>query len=455
MPPSEINLLLDLIEKVCVITVVAYLVTRSKYFTQILEGTFTLKNQAILIIIFGAFSIYGSYSGIDIYGAIANVRDLGPMVGGLIGGPIVGLGAGLIGGLHRYSMGGFTCLPCSISTILAGLFAGIVFLLNHKKFIGIWGAVIFAVLIESMHMILALVLAQPFSQALKVVEQVTMPMILANAAGMFIFAFIITNLVKERKTRKERDEYRSKLERKKKELEIAHQIQESFLPHKIPSIENYDLAAISLPALEVGGDFYDFIPISSHQIGLTIGDVSGKGVPAALFMAFSRTLLRAKACRNPGVGRMIEGVNRFINEEPHSNMFVTLFYGVLDGEKNTLTYVNAGHNPPFLFNGKKNIFRKLITGGVVLGVIDEIELSEKVEHIEPGDLIVFYTDGVTEAEDEQKNQFREDRLEKIIKENYHLSSKKLIEKITQEVSKFAKGASQSDDITLIVLRRDN
>ncbi len=453
MENLSITLLTDLVEKVCVIFVMAYLLTRLRYFTEVLDGKLTIRNQLIMILIFGGISIYGSYSGVDIFGAIANVRDLGPMVAGLVGGPIVGLGAGLIGGLHRLTMGGFTCIPCSLSTILAGLFAGIIYLANKKRFIGIWGAVLFSILLETFHMILALILASPFAQALEVVEDLYIPMILANAVGMFIFAFMITNLIKERATKKERDKLSAQLERRKKELEIAQQIQESFLPHTIPLIENYDLSASSIPAQEVGGDFYDFIPISSEQTGLTIGDVSGKGIPAALFMAFSRTLLRAKACRNPGVGRMIESVNNFINEEPHSNMFVTLFYSVLDSSRNKLTFVNAGHNPPLLLRNENREIIRLSTGGVVLGAMKGLKMGEKTIDLYPRDLLVLYTDGVTEAINRQEDQFGEEQLIKLIKDNQDLSSEDLKNLIIDTVYDFASGTPQADDITLMVLRR--
>ena len=453
MDSLSITLFTDLVEKVCVIVVIAYLLTRLKYFTEVLDGKLTIRNQIILILIFGGISIYGSYSGVNLFGAIANVRDLGPMVAGLVGGPIVGLGAGLIGGLHRLTMGGFTCIPCSLSTILAGIFAGMIYLANKKRFIGIWGAVLFAIIMESFHMVLALILASPFAQALEVVEDLYIPMILANAVGMFIFSFMITNLIKERSTKRERDRLSAQLERRKKELEIAQQIQESFLPHTIPLIENYDLAASSIPAQEVGGDFYDFIPISSAQTGLTIGDVSGKGIPAALFMAFSRTLLRAKACRNPGVGRMIESVNNFINEEPHSNMFVTLFYSVLDSSQNKLTFVNAGHNPPLLLREKNGEIIRLSTGGVVLGAMKGLKMDEKTVDLYSGDLLILYTDGVTEAINQAEDQFGEARLIEIIKHNSDLPSEDLKNLIIDQVYDFASGTPQADDITLMVLRR--
>jgi sigma-B regulation protein RsbU (phosphoserine phosphatase) len=152
-----IELLLTLVEKICVIVVIAYLITRTKYFMEILDKKFTLKNRVILILIFGAVSIFGTYSGIEIFGAFANVQDLGPMIAGLIGGPVIGVGAGLIGGVHRYFLGGFTCVPCSLATVLAGLFGGIVYLLRKGKFIGVPGAVLFAALMETFHMILVLI----------------------------------------------------------------------------------------------------------------------------------------------------------------------------------------------------------------------------------------------------------------------------------------------------------
>lgn len=199
----NINIIIDLLVKTGIIIVIAYLVTRLKYFTEVLDGKLTFKNQLILILIFGTIAIYATYSGFRVSGAIANVRDLAPMIAGLVGGPIIGLGAGLIGGLHRLTMGGITAIPCAISTILAGLLAGIIYLANRKHFIGIWGAVIFAILMETLHMILILLLATPYSQALVVVTTIYLPMVVANAVGMFIWAFMITNILKKQKDKKE------------------------------------------------------------------------------------------------------------------------------------------------------------------------------------------------------------------------------------------------------------
>lgn len=195
-----IELLLDLVEKICVILVIAYLITRTKIFHEIMDNKFNVKNMAFIILVFGALSIFGTYSGITINGSMGNVRDLGPMIAGLVGGPVAGLGAGLIGGLYRYFfLGGITTFPCSLSTILAGLFAGIIYILNKRKFIGIIGAVLFAAFMESFHMILVLLLAKPYPEAFVIAQELSIPMIASNALGMLIFAYFITNLTKERK----------------------------------------------------------------------------------------------------------------------------------------------------------------------------------------------------------------------------------------------------------------
>ena len=449
-----IELLLVLVEKICVIVVIAYLITRTKYFREILDKRFTLKNRAIFILIFGAVSIFGTYSGIEIFGAIASVRDLGPMIAGLIGGPVIGLGAGLIGGIHRYFLGGFTCVPCSLATVLAGLFGGIIYILRRGKFIGVLGAVLFAALMESFHMILVLILAHPYSEAVKVVEEVSIPMIFANSLGMFFFAYIISNRIRELETAEERDKYFAELERKRYELKMAHDIQQSFLPDAIPGLPGFELAAQNIPAKEVGGDFYDFIPISEGKIGLTIADVSGKGVPAALFMALSRTIVRAKATRSSGVREVIRDANSLITADAKSGMFVTLFYAVLDLSERTLTYVSAGHNPPVIFKAKTRTLMRLDAKGIALGAIADIELEERKIILDGGDTVVFYTDGVTEAINKSMEQFVEERLITTIKVNHELSANDMIEKIKGEVLAFCGDEPQFDDITLMVLKAE-
>lgn len=199
---TQLNVLLQLM---CVIIVAAYLLTRSRIFPEILDGHATLLTQVILIVFFGALSVYGTISGIDFLGSVVNVRDLGPMLAGLLAGPWVGIGAGLIGAAYRFSMGGLTVYSCSVTAVFAGLFGGLIWLYCKKKFAGWKIAVLFAVLMEVFHMLLTLLIARPFDQALAVVDRVYIPMILANAIGMYVFCVMVENVRKERKLQEERD----------------------------------------------------------------------------------------------------------------------------------------------------------------------------------------------------------------------------------------------------------
>ena len=199
---TQLNVLLQLM---CVIIVAAYLLTRSRIFAEILDGRATTTDKIILVLLFGGLSIYGSVSGIDFMGSVVNVRDLGPMLAGLLAGPWVGIGAGMIGAAYRLSMGGLTVWSCSVTAIFAGLFGGLIWLACRRRFAGTTIAVTFAILMEVFHMALTLIMVRPFDAALAVVSRVYIPMILANAAGMFVFCYMVENLQKERKLQAERD----------------------------------------------------------------------------------------------------------------------------------------------------------------------------------------------------------------------------------------------------------
>jgi sigma-B regulation protein RsbU (phosphoserine phosphatase) len=335
------EILLDLIKTTCVVIAFAYVVTRAGFFIEILDKKFNWKNQLIIILLFGALSIFGTYGGIILpSGAIANIRDLGPMVAGLAAGPVVGLGAGLIGGIHRYFLGGFVCVPCALSTILAGILGGAIYRLRKGEFVLIWQAVLFAVVMELLHMGLVLLIARPYSEALITVKEIILPMTAANALGTAIFAFIIRNLIIERKTAAEKERYRQELARTEYEMETARKIQQSILPESPPQTEGFELASLNLPAKQVGGDFYDFIPLSQGKWGIVIADVSGKGVPAALFMALSRTMIRASTDSQHTAIKTIQKANNLILQDSKSSMFVTLFYAVLDQRRKAIRYVN-------------------------------------------------------------------------------------------------------------------
>ncbi|MDV2481495.1 SpoIIE family protein phosphatase [Methanoculleus sp. Wushi-C6] len=241
-------------------------------------------------------------------------------------------------------------------------------------------------------------------------------------------------------------------ERIAKELEIAKEIQQSILPESAPVLPGFDLAGFNLPAREVGGDFFDYIPAGEGCWGVEIADVSGKGVPAALFMALSRTLVRASASESSDPVRSILEANRYICMDSKTCMFVTLFYGILDTRKGTFTYVNAGHNPPLLFRAGSSEAELLQGKGIALGIFDDIELELVELRLNPGDTVVFYTDGVNEATNERDEEYGMERLKAFIPGLLDRQAREMIEAIVEDVTAFAGDRPQFDDITLVVLK---
>lgn len=241
-------------------------------------------------------------------------------------------------------------------------------------------------------------------------------------------------------------------ERLLKELEIAQRIQKSFLPESTPKIKGLDIAAINIPARMVSGDFYDFIPVQDNKWGLVIADVSGKGVPAALFMALSRTLLRASAAVILSPSEAVKHTNSLILHESRSELFVTLFYAVVDVNNLTFKYANAGHNPPILIRRESNDIVFLKAQGTPIGIYEDIQVHTDEFSLKKDDLLVLYTDGVVDAANANKEHFEIDRLSAIIRENRSLGAQEIMKKIEEEVSLFVGGYPQFDDITLMIIK---
>ncbi len=188
------GLILGLIGQACLVVVVVYLLSRTKLFDQIVNRKISIGLQILLAVIFGALAIYGTYAGIKTTGAIANIRNMAPIAAGFLAGPWVGLGAGLIGGIHRFfAIGGFTALPCALGTVIAGLASGLIFWAMKGK-IGIWKPTLFAFVMECLDMGLILLIAQPFSDALNLVNVIAAPMIIGDTIGIAIFAFVLASV---------------------------------------------------------------------------------------------------------------------------------------------------------------------------------------------------------------------------------------------------------------------
>ncbi|MDP2960475.1 MAG: SpoIIE family protein phosphatase [candidate division Zixibacteria bacterium] len=235
------------------------------------------------------------------------------------------------------------------------------------------------------------------------------------------------------------------------ELLIARKIQESFLPPKDPVLTGLDISGINIPSEQVGGDYYDFIPIIEDQIGIVIGDVSGKGIPAALIMASFRASLKAEIRNNYAIGTIFFKVNNLLYESIERENYVTAVYGVLDIKNRAFTFSNAGHNPPIL-RRKEGTIEYLTEGGVALGILQNHDYKEMVLGLNPGDLILFYTDGVTEAKNKAGEEFGTKRLEKILLENSNLKAREIQNKIFEEVKDFTENKPGQDDLTMIVIK---
>ena len=237
------------------------------------------------------------------------------------------------------------------------------------------------------------------------------------------------------------------------DLNISREIQQAILPKKFPPFPeepNFDIYASMVAANEVGGDFYDFFLIDKNRLGFVIGDVSGKGISAALFMAVSRTLIRATGLKGDSVSECMHYANNLLCNESVSSMFVTVFYGILNTQTGEVDYVNAGHNPPYLLsaNGIKKVE---MTDGLALGVMDDFSFESKKLHLKKGDQLLLYTDGVVEAIDLEENAYEEEKFENFLQKNLNHPVETIIKKSFADVNDFVNGAPQSDDITLLGL----
>jgi len=239
--------------------------------------------------------------------------------------------------------------------------------------------------------------------------------------------------------------------RLEEELSIARQIQTTFLPKGDPQVRGFDIAGMNIPSSEVGGDFFDFIKIVENQLGVAIADVSGKGIPAALIMAAFRASLKAEILNNYAIRTIFQKVNRLLFESVEREMYVTAVYGVLDTKNRVLTFSNAGHNPPILRRADGSI-EYLSDGGVALGVLELSTYEERPLSLFSGDILILYTDGVTEAFSPEGEEFGVDRLVEVINENYELSARDLLNEIYERVQDFTNDSAQLDDLTMVAIK---
>lgn len=268
--------------------------------------------------------------------------------------------------------------------------------------------------------------------------------LLENIANNLSIAIVNARLYAEHVERERR------LER---EILMARDVQRAMIPESSPNLKGFEIAARLEPALNLSGDFYDYVPISDSRLGIMIGDISGKGIRAAMGMAAARSILRSVSRRGGGPSRVLRDANMRLHRDLGSQLLLTLVYGVLDAESKTLQYCNAGHNAPLLVRASGK-WRALKTGGLLLGVFDKHQYKSETLHLEKGDVIFFYTDGLVEAHTPlpQRIEYGDARILDFLLEHHHLRAPALIEAVFDQVKEFTSGAHQHDDLTLVVVR---
>ena len=265
------------------------------------------------------------------------------------------------------------------------------------------------------------------------------------------FFSALTGLIAEKIENALLAEIAKEKERLDTEIEIARDIQQNLFPKSIPEIQGYDIACFNRPSTEVGGDYYDVLIVDDNRYGLALGDVVGKGIGAAMLMSNLQAVLRARAWNITKPGDLMTRINADISGRVGEGRFITFCYLVLDTENARVVYSNAGHNPPYLASGGR--IRELEAGGIPLGIFGESVYEDTEEPLAPGDVVVIYSDGITECMNERDEEFGEDRLKEVLAANTDKSAHDISEAIVRATDGFREEAPNSDDITLIVLKR--
>lgn len=244
-------------------------------------------------------------------------------------------------------------------------------------------------------------------------------------------------------------------ERVEKELQIAAEIQQRLLPEQIPPIQQYDVAAAAFPSRTVGGDFYDVVPLDDHRYAFVMADVSGKGIPASLLVSTLHASFRAYIESQSDLEKLVSRLNTVVYDNTTPDKFITFFIMILDSDNHKVTFVNAGHNSPYLFRGSDGTVEELRASGMPLGMLDTSEYKADTVDLQPNDVLVLYTDGVTEAMNTNQDQYGENRFRQCIGNSLDSSATALKDKILLDVREFVGLEPASDDLTLLIAKRMN
>jgi sigma-B regulation protein RsbU (phosphoserine phosphatase) len=241
--------------------------------------------------------------------------------------------------------------------------------------------------------------------------------------------------------------------RMENELQVAREVQTSLLPRQTPQLPGWEFAATWRPARQVAGDFYDFIRTDEEQLGVVIADVTDKGMPAALFMALTRSIVRASVIQSPSPAEGIAHANRLICADATNGMFVTLFYAQVEPPTGNILYVNAGHNPPLLYRAESQVWLELERTGMVLGIDETTPFTQQAVQLNSGDFVLLYTDGVTEANNALGQEFGDQHVRRILHKNHQAGAREMLKALEQAINNFSGPAAPVDDVTMVLIKR--
>jgi sigma-B regulation protein RsbU (phosphoserine phosphatase) len=301
---------------------------------------------------------------------------------------------------------------------------------------------------ELIHLSLVLVFTKPFETAWTIISGIAPSFLIINPLGLALL-FVVINKFRKRI---DDDKERHRIET---ELNVAKHIQASMLPSIFPPYPDkseFDIFASMSPAKEVGGDLYDFFLVDDDHLGIVMGDVSGKGVPASLFMVITKTLIKDYALSGLMPAEVFNNVNRVLCEGNNEQLFVTAFFGIVTLPTGEFNYVNAGHNPPFIRRNGEGFTELEVTRNTVLAFIEDKKYTGQQTALALGDIIFVYTDGVTEAIDEKDNMYGTDKLAKVLNDCTECSVEELVSSVKVDVDLFVGKAPQFDDITMLALK---
>ncbi len=248
--------------------------------------------------------------------------------------------------------------------------------------------------------------------------------------------------------------HREEMEKRRleEELSVARQIQQLLLPKENPAIDGYRIAGMSIPCRWIGGDYYDFIRLPDGCMSVVIADVSGKGIPAAVTMSTTQAALRSLSELNQSIAETVRILNKYLYLNSADNIFVTGFYGVLNTAANSFEYINCGHNPPYLFKKSGEVIT-LAAGGLILGIMESADYTLRRVELEVGDVLLLFTDGVTESESGNDEMYGEARLIKLVETRRNLSAQEIIEAVHRDVVDYARLGQLEDDLTIVCVKR--